>query len=217
MPRKTPSKEQASAPAGADVHDRIVQSARELFIDKGYQATTTKEISSRAGVAEPTLFRRFGSKAEIFEASILPAVMSFVEGWSGSWAEFSRDASYEEMAENFTADLYTLIRQDRRVFQELLAARSDPNDDLYPAATAIGTQLRRGLRLVYDAGRRIEAERGMVGLDPPATVGAIASLIIGAAILDDWVFPYGVRIPGQSRMIREMSRLIADGISHRTV
>ncbi len=216
MARTTPPKEHASASAGVDVHDRIIQSARELFIAKGYQATTTKEISAQAGVAEPTLFRRFGSKAEIFEASILPTIMSFMEAWSGSWAEFSRDASYEEMAENFTADLYTLIRQDRRVFQELLAARSDPSDDLYPAATAIGTQLRRGLRLVHDAGLKIEVERGMIGLDPPATVGAIASLIIGAAILDDWVFPYGVRIPGQARMIREMSKLIADGISHRT-
>jgi AcrR family transcriptional regulator len=214
MPRSSRDNVERRSPE--DVHVRIVNAAHQLFAEKGYHATTTKEISSLAGVAEPTLFRRFGSKAEVFEASVLQPVMAFVEDWSGSWVEFSRDATYEEMAENLVDGLYSLIRQDRRVFQELLAARSDPNDDLYPAAVTISVQLRQGLRKVHDAGRKLEVERGLVGLDPPATVGAIASLVIGSALLDDWIFPFEVRVPGRTRMVQEMSKLIADGIAHRT-
>ncbi|MCV7177051.1 TetR/AcrR family transcriptional regulator [Mycolicibacterium sphagni] len=218
MPRNSRDKSQNKSAAKnvGDAYVRIIESARELFMANGYQATTTKEISLRAEVAEPTLFRRFGSKADIFEASVLPEIAAFIENVSSTWVEFSKDATYQEMAENLVNGLYSLIFENRRVFQELLAARADPSDDLHSAAAAISVQLRRGLRLVHDAGRKLEEERGLVGLDPPATVGSIAGLIIGAALLDDWIFPSGVRIPGRGRMITEMSKLIADGIAHRS-
>lgn len=194
---------------------RIIRSAHELFVEKGYHATTTKEISVRAGVAEPTLFRRFGSKADIFEASTLQTVTEFVERWSHSWVEYAPQATFEDMAEDLVDGLYTLIMQNRPVFRELMVALPDPNDDLHNAALVVTEKLRQGLRSVHDAGRRIETERGLLGLDPPATVATIASMIIGAALLGDWVFPAGLRRPGRTRMVREMALLIADGVAHR--
>ncbi|HEX7824719.1 MAG TPA: helix-turn-helix domain-containing protein, partial [Mycobacterium sp.] len=56
---------------GGDVRARILKAAHDLFTKQGYQSTTTKQISTRARVAEPTVFRHFGSKVELFEASIL--------------------------------------------------------------------------------------------------------------------------------------------------
>jgi AcrR family transcriptional regulator len=46
----------------ADVRARILQAARELFLDQGFQATTTKQICERADVSEPLLFTNFGTK-----------------------------------------------------------------------------------------------------------------------------------------------------------
>lgn len=51
-----------------DTFSQILTSAKELFSEKGYTDTTTKEIAKRAGVNEVTIFRKFGSKQKLFEA-----------------------------------------------------------------------------------------------------------------------------------------------------
>lgn len=48
-----------------DVSQRIIDMAMSLIRDKGYVATTTKDIAKAAGVNECTLFRKFGSKKDI--------------------------------------------------------------------------------------------------------------------------------------------------------
>lgn len=45
-----------------DTSQRIVDAAMELIRDKGYVATTTKDIAKQAGVNECTLFRKFAGK-----------------------------------------------------------------------------------------------------------------------------------------------------------
>lgn len=43
----------------------IINAAIELFKDKGFEATTTKEIAGAAGIAEGTIFRYFKTKKDI--------------------------------------------------------------------------------------------------------------------------------------------------------
>ncbi len=50
--------------------DRILNAALELFADKGFSGTSTKEIAKRAKVNEVTIFRQFGSKKALFAAVI---------------------------------------------------------------------------------------------------------------------------------------------------
>lgn len=51
----------------------IVQAARALFAQHGYQATTIQAIAQQAGVAVPTLYATFGSKAAILSALVKSA------------------------------------------------------------------------------------------------------------------------------------------------
>lgn len=48
-----------------DTSQKIVDATMSLIRDKGYVATTTKEIARKAGVNECTLFRKFKSKKDI--------------------------------------------------------------------------------------------------------------------------------------------------------
>lgn len=48
----------------------IEQAAIEIFLEKGYKGTTTREIASRAGVNDVTLFRRYGSKLNILNTIV---------------------------------------------------------------------------------------------------------------------------------------------------
>jgi AcrR family transcriptional regulator len=47
-------------------HTRILNAAVEIFTRHGYAGASTKSIAERAGVSEPTVFRHFGSKINLF-------------------------------------------------------------------------------------------------------------------------------------------------------
>lgn len=49
-----------------DTEAAILEAAMMQFAEKGFSATTTRQIAQRAGVNEVTLFRHFRSKQELF-------------------------------------------------------------------------------------------------------------------------------------------------------
>ena len=50
--------------------DKILNAALALFAEKGFSASTTKDIARRARVNEVTIFRQFGSKRALFGAVV---------------------------------------------------------------------------------------------------------------------------------------------------
>lgn len=50
--------------------DHILDTALDLFSNKGYEATKTVKIAEAAGINEVTLFRHFGTKMQLLEALI---------------------------------------------------------------------------------------------------------------------------------------------------
>ena len=57
----------------------IVDAARELFMARGFEATTLNEIAERADVANSTVFTHFASKSDIFFADYELFIESFIE------------------------------------------------------------------------------------------------------------------------------------------
>lgn len=53
---------------GDERREQILQTAVELFSQKGFKGTTTKEIATRAGVSEAMVFRHFASKDDLYAA-----------------------------------------------------------------------------------------------------------------------------------------------------
>jgi AcrR family transcriptional regulator len=51
--------------SGAEARARLREAALELYLDHGYDATTTAQIAQRAGVTERTYFRHFADKREV--------------------------------------------------------------------------------------------------------------------------------------------------------
>jgi AcrR family transcriptional regulator len=49
---------------------KVFKAAIDRLVSHGYEGATTKEIAEIAGVNEATLFRKYGSKAELFEKAI---------------------------------------------------------------------------------------------------------------------------------------------------
>jgi len=58
-------------------NDRILKSALELFSDKGYGATSVREICEAAGITKPTLYHFYGSKEGVYRALVEGALERF--------------------------------------------------------------------------------------------------------------------------------------------
>ena len=50
----------------SSAREKIRQAAMELFAEKGYAATATREICEHAGVTKPTLYYYFQSKENLY-------------------------------------------------------------------------------------------------------------------------------------------------------
>lgn len=62
--------------------EKLIESTLELLGLHGYRGTTTKAIAEHAGLSEVTLFRQFGSKAELVTAALKLASQPFVDAVS---------------------------------------------------------------------------------------------------------------------------------------
>lgn len=88
-PKAKPRGKAASRPAGRRaqskeaIRKRIVSAALNLFQTKGFDATTTKAIARKAGIAEGTVFNYFKSKEDIalhfFEQEVDQAIAAVRE------------------------------------------------------------------------------------------------------------------------------------------
>ena len=58
-------------------NDRILKKALELFSEKGYDATSVREICEAAGITKPTLYYFYGSKEGVYRAIVECALERF--------------------------------------------------------------------------------------------------------------------------------------------
>ena len=72
----------------SDKQKAVIKAAVELFSEKGYAATSTREIAIRAGVAEGTIFKQYPTKKDlmlriterIINTALFPLVSSGISG-----------------------------------------------------------------------------------------------------------------------------------------
>ena len=60
-------------------NDRILRKALELFSERGYDATSVREICEAAGITKPTLYHFHGSKEGVYRAIVEGALERFRE------------------------------------------------------------------------------------------------------------------------------------------
>jgi AcrR family transcriptional regulator len=204
-PRRRPTEE---------VRARILEAARQLFVAEGYRATTTKEIALKAGVVEKLIFSNFGSKAKLFEATLLTPFVSLFSDYVDSWSrplQGSEDA--EQLVERFVTGLFDLFHSNRELLRPLIAAQIHDGDDLQGLAQTISAQVAGALS---DIGQPVvldEATRFFDFEDFPVIEAAAIGMILSMVLLDDWLFPPGRRRPSRARQIRAVCDLMFHGVS----
>jgi AcrR family transcriptional regulator len=177
--------------------ERLLDAASEAFADKGFHATTTRDIAARAGMSPAAVYVHFATKeALLYELSLvghrtaLDVVVNAAtarQSSSGSSDRAPRDASIalRAVVSDFAA-WHARHRRTARVVQYELAA-------LTPGHRAVIDRLRREIqdhvRDVLESG--VQAGQFVVP-DVPGTALALMSLAVDVA---RWYRPEGPRSP----------------------
>ena len=56
---------------------QVIQNAHQLFIEKGYQATSIQDILDRSGISKGTFYNYFSSKSELLKAVFISVNKDF--------------------------------------------------------------------------------------------------------------------------------------------
>ena len=93
--------------SAAERKDAVLDAALIEFAEKGYVGTSTEDIAARAGISQPYLFRLFGTKKELYVASVsrcfretLELFQRAAEGLRGEEALHAIGTAYMEQLEN---------------------------------------------------------------------------------------------------------------------
>jgi AcrR family transcriptional regulator len=198
-----------------EVRGLIVKAAHRLFTTQGYHGTPTRQIADEAGVGESVIFRNFGSKAELFETTILTPFGEFVESWASTWdAKTTSAEDPTRVAEAFVRGFYNLADEHRELLRTLVAARINGGDPgLAEVATRVSGKLASNLGVVRRVLLEHSAARHFRDVDAPVTVAVSVGSVLSLVLLDDWLFSPSQRRPGKARLINEATQMLLYGVT----
>jgi len=190
--------------------ERLLLAASELFAQRGYRGTTTRDIADAAGITERTLFRHVPSKAALFREAVVSPVEAFVLDFGERWADRPRGsrAAEVEIREFFT-NLLTVIEGERHLLLALMAALAyEPEDADFPELQKTLSPLLSTLDEIFTV------EAGIRGwsLDPVIGVRMIVGMALAVTIHSDWLFA-GHQPPRRAALVEELTKLTTWGVS----
>ncbi|QUW24066.1 TetR/AcrR family transcriptional regulator [Sporosarcina sp. Marseille-Q4063] len=88
---------------------KIIVAATEIFAEKGFAATSTREIAQQAGVAEGTIFRHYRTKKDLLLSIVTPTMIRL-------------------MAPLIIKDINKVLNDDYEKFEDFLRAMIENRD-----------------------------------------------------------------------------------------
>src|SRR5438270_1540062 len=116
--------------SGAERRAAIIKAVRQLFAEKGFDGTTTRELAAAAGVSEALLFKHFPNKEALFEAMQLSCCTEQDLGLYERLRALEPSASTLVLMVHFLISriLNCAVGGDERVIQNRLMLRSLAED-----------------------------------------------------------------------------------------
>src|ERR671937_1962612 len=101
----------------AERRDDVLDAALVEFAERGLEGTSTEDIARRAGISQPYLFRLFGTKKELFKATVARCFRETLE-------IFQRAAQGKrgEEALHAMGDAYVRLLSDRTYLRSQMQA-----------------------------------------------------------------------------------------------
>src|ERR1700756_2106640 len=177
--------------SSAEVRSRILSAAVELFAERGYGDTTTREIAQRADVAEQVIFRIYPTKQALFDAAVVEPFDEFLSEYSAPClAAATGGGTAEEVLQQFVEELHDLVRENRQLVAALAASGS------------LTARTQPALAKLEKMGTGIAETHGLL-FDPELSVRIAAVMVVAVTMLEDQLFD-----GAGDRLVAEMVRML---------
>lgn len=122
----------------AATRERVLEAARDLFNDVGYEETTIRAIAERAGVSVGSVFTTFASKAEVL-SHVMTHRLDELYAEFDRVIPFLRGSTADRLCSIFAIH-YEFETRRAKLFLAHIAASYNPNND--PGVTPYGRNPR---------------------------------------------------------------------------
>lgn len=160
----------------ADRKKRILEAASAVFVEKGYERATTREIADAADVSEGTLYNYFASKRDLLLGLCQEFAEETVEAIVSIQAE-----SVEDLLTQVLANRFQHVRSRRLLTLILHQSQLDPEVHYYYVGQALSS-------IISQAEQQIQAmAAGGVArpVNPAIAARTLVGAMMGFAILFD--------------------------------
>ncbi|WP_085026332.1 TetR/AcrR family transcriptional regulator [Ensifer aridi] len=181
-----PKTASVQAGQGADVRNRILETASELFYKQGVRAVGVDLVVEKAGVAKTSLYRHFGTKDDLIAAFLEREDQDFWSQWD-SVTNQHRDNAKAELDAHLGWIGERVGRPHYRGCPQINVAAEFPDAD-HPARKIAEThkrEMRRRLKLISE----------QLGAQAPDELAGQLAVLINGAFVSSQIFEPGEATP----------------------
>jgi AcrR family transcriptional regulator len=187
---------------GAQRRQQLLEVGRELFAQRGYEATSIEEIAARADVSKPVVYEHFGGKEGLYAVVVDREMQALLDRFTSA---LSTPAHPRELLERAALVLLDYIEEDTDGFRVLTR-------DAPAVSSASGTFSS----LIGEVARKVEhilgSQFGDRGYDPQLAELYSQALVGMVALVGQWWLD--TRSPGKREVAAHLVNLAYNGLSH---
>lgn len=186
---------------GEERRQQLLDVARSLFAEKGFDGASVEEIAHRANVSKPVVYEHFGGKEGVYAVVVDREMHYLLSNMTSALAE---DAHPRLLLERAAVSLLDYVESSADGFRILVRAS--------PVASSTGTFSS----LLNDIASQVEDILGrqfsLRGYEPKLAALYSQSLVGMVALTGQWWLD--VRKPGKEEVAAHLVNLSWNGLSH---
>ncbi len=182
---------------GAQRRQQLLDVGRELFAERGYEATSIEEIAVRADVSKPVVYEHFGGKEGLYAVVVDREMQRLLERFTSA---FSIGGHPRELLERAALVLLDYIEEETDGFRVLV--RDSPATGFSSLISEVASKVEH---ILGDHFRLRGYDPRLAELYSQALVGMVA--LTGQWWLDS-------RSPGKREVAAHLVNLAYNGLAH---
>jgi AcrR family transcriptional regulator len=193
----------------------LLSAAATVFARRGYGGASTKEIADLAGTTQASIYRHYGSKADLFVAAVADPFVELIEDYTAAFTEQSRHSPDPyRLTETHIANLYDHLYAKRTAVLALICASGDPDAE-QPVRTVV-TRLNEMFEVFQTVSVDVWEHGGPYQIEHAKLWHRlIAGMVVSATALEPLFLPDGWYKPSRNEVINVMTGMITSGIFDR--